>query len=348
MRQQTLTYLHDIPLHEARAVWHEALQEIGALRRLPSESIPVADANGRITAAPVWARISVPHYHSAAMDGYAVRAAATEGATLTRPLRLGLGTQAVFVDTGDPLPAEFDAVVPIEEAQRLDTDLGSQIEILAALTPWKHVRTMGEDIVATELVVSANHRLRPQDLGAIAGSGHTEVQVYRRPCIAILPTGSESVPPGVDLKPGDIIEFNSIILAAMATEWGAVAPHLSMLADDYETIKRTVVAALDDYDLVVVNAGSSAGSGSIHCSHHRRIGRGAGARHRHPPRSSRRFGARPRQTGGGHPRLSGQRHDHVRSTGQTVVTAMDGPGTGGPPTCAGDDHPQSPLGDGPG
>ena len=260
MRQQALTYLRDIPLHEARAVWHEALQEIGALRRLPSESLPVANANGRITAAPVWARISVPHYHSAAMDGYAVRAAATEGATLTRPLRLGLGTQAVYVDTGDPLPAESDAVVPIEEAQRLDTDSGPQIEILAALTPWKHVRTMGEDIVATELVVPANHRLRPQDLGAIAGSGHTEIQVYRRPRIAILPTGSELVPPGVDLKPGDIIEFNSIILAAMATDWGAIADRLPMLADDYETIKRTVIAALDDYDLVVVNAGSSAGS----------------------------------------------------------------------------------------
>ncbi|MCO6449452.1 MAG: molybdopterin biosynthesis protein [Caldilineales bacterium] len=255
-----MTYLHDIPLDEAIAAWHGALLEIGALRRLSSESLPVAEANGRITAAPVWARISVPHYHAAAMDGYAVRATETVGATLTRPLRLELGTQAAYVDTGDPIPAQFDAVIPIEEAQRLETEPGPVIEILAAVTPWNHVRTMGEDIVATELVVPANHRLRPQDLGAIAGSGHSEVQVYRRPRIAILPTGTELVAPGSDLKPGDIIEFNSIILSAMAQDWNACANRLPMLADDYEAIKKTVIAALEDHDLVVVNAGSSAGS----------------------------------------------------------------------------------------
>ncbi|RME83700.1 MAG: molybdopterin biosynthesis protein [Caldilineae bacterium] len=255
-----MTYLHDIPLEEAIAAWHAALEHVGALRKLPAEAVFVAEANGRVTAAPVWARISVPHYHAAAMDGYAVRAADTVGATLTRPLRLALGEQAVYVDTGDPLPQGFDAVVPIEEAQRLESDRGPVIEILASSTPWKHVRTMGEDIVATELVVPANHRLRPQDLGAIAGSGHTHVQVYRRPRVAILPTGTELVSPGAELKPGDIIEFNSIVLGAMAEEWGAVVNRLPMIADDYDSIKRAVVAALEDHDLVVVNAGSSAGS----------------------------------------------------------------------------------------
>ena len=255
-----MTYLHDIPLDEAIAAWHRALDDVGALRRLPAETVPVAEANGRVTAAPVWARISVPHYHAAAMDGYAVHAHDTVGALLTRPLQLAIGQQARYVDTGDPLPPEADAVIPIEEAQRLGEGANAIIEILAATTPWKNVRVMGEDIVATELVVPANHRLRPQDLGAIAGSGHTHVQVYRRPRIAILPTGTELVAPGADLKPGDIIEFNTIVLAAMAEEWGARVSRLHILEDDYQTIKRAVLAAVEDHDLVVVNAGSASGS----------------------------------------------------------------------------------------
>ncbi len=255
-----MTYLHDIPLDEATTAWHNALQTIGALRRLPSEAILIAQANGRITAAPVWARTSVPHYHASAMDGYAVRAADTIGATLTRPLNLLVGEQAFYVDTGDPLPTNSDAVIPIEEAQRLGSGKKVEIEILASVSPWHHVRTMGEDIVATELVVPANHQLRPQDLGAIAGSGHSQVQVYRLPRIAIMPTGTELVAPGSELKPGDIVEFNSIVLGAMAEAWGACVNRLPMIADDYASIKRAVIAALEDHDLVVVNAGSSAGS----------------------------------------------------------------------------------------
>ena len=255
-----MPYLHDVPLDEATAAWHAALDSVGALRKLPAESIFIGDANGRVTAAPVWARISVPHYHSSAMDGYAVRSAETAGATLTRPLRLKIGEQAIYVDTGDPIPAGYDAVIPVEQAQKMGAGGAFEIEILASVPPWEDVRTMGEDIVATELVVPANHRLRPQDLGAITGSGHANVRVYRQPRIAILPTGTELVTPGSDLKPGDIIEFNSIVLGSMAEEWGASVSRLPMIADDYGSIKGAVSAALEDHDMVVVNAGSSAGS----------------------------------------------------------------------------------------
>ncbi len=255
-----MPYLHDVPLDEATAAWRAALDGVGALRKLPAEALFIGDANGRVTAAPVWARISVPHYHSSAMDGYAVRAAETAGATLTRPLRLPIGEQAVYVDTGDPIPAGYDAVIPVEQAQKVGTGELSEIEILASVPPWADIRTMGEDIVATELVVPANHRLRPQDLGAITGSGHANVRVYRQPRIAILPTGTELVTPGSDLKPGDIIEFNSIILGSMAEEWGASVSRLPMIADDYDSIKNAVAAALEDHDMVVVNAGSSAGT----------------------------------------------------------------------------------------
>ena len=131
---------------------------------------------------------------------------------------------------------------------------------MASTAPWRHVRAMGEDMVATELVLPANHRLRPQDLGAIAGSGHTEVKVYRRPRIAIQPTGTELVTPGSELKPGAIIEYNSLMLAAQAEEAGCIVDRLPIVADEYDVIKAAVDRALDDHDLVVVNAGSSAGT----------------------------------------------------------------------------------------
>ena len=251
-------YLEDIPWEEAAARWAAALQAAGAWDPLPAESIPLAEALGRVTAAPVWARLSSPHYHAAAMDGYAVRAEETRGASEATPLRLALGRQAFPVDTGDPLPPTTDAVIMLEHVQPVDN--GRAIEIMAAVPPWQHVRPLGEDIVASELVLPTNHRLRPQDLGAIAGCGHTSVLVYRRPRVAILPTGSELVPLGAPLQPGNIIEFNSLMLAAQATEAGCLVDRLPIQADDYATIRDAVTAALVDHDLVIINAGSSAGS----------------------------------------------------------------------------------------
>ncbi|MEZ4558131.1 MAG: molybdopterin biosynthesis protein [Caldilineaceae bacterium] len=253
-------YLHDVALSKALASWHAALAEHGLLDPLGVEEIPLTDARDRVTAAPVWAKISSPHYHAAAMDGYAVRAEVTHGATETRPKRLRVGSEAIPVDTGDPLPPETNAVIMIEHTQPgKDTD-GEYIEIMAATAPWRHVRAMGEDMVASELVLPAHHRLRPQDLGALAGSGHTTVQVYRRPRVAIQPTGTELVMPGDPLKPGDIIEYNSLVLGAQAEEAGCVVDRLPIQADKYATIKAAVEAALETHDLVVVNAGSSAGS----------------------------------------------------------------------------------------
>ena len=253
-------YLNDVPLSEAVAAWQAALAESDLLQPLAVETVPLAAARGRVTAAPIWARISSPHYHAAAMDGYAVRSEETRGASETNPRLLHIGEQAVMVDTGDPLPAGMNAVIMIEETQSLNRDGEEFIEIMAAVPPWNHVRALGEDIVATELVLPANHALRPQDLGAIAGSGHTTVAVYRRPRVAILPTGSELVPIGSELKPGDIIEYNSLMLGAQAEEAGCEVTRLSIVVDDYGALKDAVSAALRDHDLVVINAGSSAGS----------------------------------------------------------------------------------------
>ncbi len=208
-------YLTDIPLPEAKARLDNALQAIGKSAVLGIEEIPLDElAVGRVLAKPIWAKISSPHYHAAAMDGYAVRAETTALASPATPIELNVSAQASYVDTGDPLPLWADAVIPIENIELVTREQsssgGSQplslARIRAAVTPWSHVRPMGEDIVATQLVLPAGHVLRPVDLGAIAASGHATLEVARKPRVAILPTGSELVPVGQPVKPGDIIE----------------------------------------------------------------------------------------------------------------------------------------------
>lgn len=226
-------------------------------------------AAGRVTAAAVWARLSAPHYHASAMDGYAVRARETAAASEAQPVRLALPSalagakvQAQYVDTGDPLPAWADAVIPIENVQVVETppSPAGAVEIRAAVTPWSHVRPMGEDMVATELVLPANHRLRPVDLGALAGSGHGQVSVRRRPRVAVIPTGTELVPAGSPVRPGDILEYNSLVLAAQVEQWGGQAKRWPIVPDDFNRIRAAVAEAAQEHDLVLLNAGSSAGS----------------------------------------------------------------------------------------
>ncbi len=260
-------YLEDIPLDEAWRRFIAALDGAGLWAPFPGEDLTLDEALGRVTAEPVWAALSSPAYHASAMDGYAVRSEDTIGATETAPKRLRIGSNgpAGYVDTGDPIPAWADAVIMIEHTQRVDeADGRSAIEIQAAVAPWTAVRPMGEDMVATELVLPANHLLKPVDLGALAGCGHATVRVRRRPRVAILPTGTELITPEQaarqGLKSGDIIEYNSLVLAAQVREWGGLPTRLPIVADDFERIKATVQDAAAAYDLVLVNAGSSAGS----------------------------------------------------------------------------------------
>ena len=257
-------YLHDIPLQEAWERLRQALESAGLWRPLEAETIPLSHALGRVLAQPIWARHSLPHYHAAAMDGFALPAHLTEGASDRAPVELAVGEQAQYVDTGDPLPQWADAVVPIEQVEPVDGEADRRrwrrIRLRASLAPWTHVRPMGEDIVATELVLPQGHRLRPVDLGAIAGAGHSQVAVWRRPRVAILPTGSELVPAGSDPQPGQIVEFSSLVLAAQVEDWGGQATRLPIVPDQLQAIRRAVAQAAAEHDLVLINAGSSAGS----------------------------------------------------------------------------------------
>jgi putative molybdopterin biosynthesis protein len=268
-------YLEGTPLHEALTKWLTRFDSEVSGKPLPNEIIYVKDSLGRITAEAVIANISSPFYHSSAMDGYAVKFVDTFSASETNPKRLRIGDQAVYVDTGDPMPDGFNAVIMIEDVNIIrNAECGMRneknsvirnpksefIEIISPATPWQNVRVIGEDIVATELILPENHRIRPVDLGAMLAAGHTEVAVKKKPKVVIVPTGTEIVEPGTELKKGDIIEFNSRILSGLVYEWGGEPVRFSIVPDRFDEIKKAILDALKMGDLVVVNAGASAGS----------------------------------------------------------------------------------------
>lgn len=252
-------YLQEVSLEAAWERLEEALAAVERWRPLSGETVPLDAALGRITAEPVWARLSSPHYHACAMDGYALKAEDTVGASDAAPVRLRLGEEALPVDTGDPLPRWADAVVMVERVERED----EQLLLRAPLARWQHVRAVGEDIVATELLLPANHKLRPVDLGAIAGAGYTSVTVRRRPRVAIIPTGDELVPPKPNPAPGEIIEYNSLVLAGQVETWGGAPERYAVVPDDPDALSAAVQRASEDADLILLNAGSSAGRGDF-------------------------------------------------------------------------------------
>jgi molybdopterin molybdotransferase/putative molybdopterin biosynthesis protein len=250
-------YIDNMNLEEALELWERNLSEAGCLNPMEPEVITVDEALNRITAEPVFARLSSPFYNAAAMDGIGVRFRDTVGASEGSPVRLKLNSQFVWVNTGNLLPQEFNAVIMIEDVQPIDDQT---VEIIAPITPWKHVRTIGEDIVATELILPDGHRIRPIDIGALLATGLTEIKVRKTPTALVIPTGSELVQPGEPLQPGNIIEFNSRVLAGYLTEWGLHAKRSSIVTDQPDTLKNVILSAVDENDIVIVNAGASAGS----------------------------------------------------------------------------------------
>ena len=232
-------------------------------RRTEAETVAARSACGRVTAGPVSARFSSPSFHSAAMDGLAVRAEDTFGASDESPLTLRLDNgQAIMVNTGHPLPPDRNAVIMIENV--LLDEANTCAVIRAPVYPWQHVRKVGEDIVATELLFPTGHRLRPADIGALLTGGCATVSVRRRPRVTIIPTGNELVQLdelGDTVPPGRIIESNSAVLAALAEQAGAEVRVTLVVADEAEAIRERLREELArGADLVLVNAGSSAGS----------------------------------------------------------------------------------------
>jgi len=252
-------YLDLKTLEEAKEI---LFSRFGGEKTRPEE-IQVRDSLHRITAEPVFARFSVPTYHSAAMDGIAVKAESTYGTTERSPKSLKIGPDAVWINTGQAMPEGFDSVIMVEKVHQLDEE---RLEIRSPSYPWQNVRKVGEDIVATQLLLPQHHEIRPYDMGALISAGILSVAVHRRPLVAVIPTGSELMALGDvqspdQLKPGSIIEFNSVVLAGLIRESGAVPEVYGIVPDSEDQIAAALNGAVDsEAHVVIINAGSSAGS----------------------------------------------------------------------------------------
>ncbi len=251
-------YLDNTALDEAKDLFLSRLRPfIETFQKDRVECVSVVDSLHRITAKPIFASISCPHYHAAAMDGLAVPAGSTFGATESHPKRLNIGTDACPVDTGASIPDGTNAVIRIEDVRYVDSET---IEIEKSVYPRQNVRVMGEDLVAGEMILPENHRIRPYDTGALLAGGVWEIDVREKPRISVIPTGSEMVEPGSPIRAGSIIEFNSTILKGLIEEDGARFSRSPILEDDYETLRQGLLQAVKESDVVLIIAGSSAGS----------------------------------------------------------------------------------------
>jgi len=251
-------YLKMETLTDARRILLDAFPPEG---RLPIETIPVIDAVGRVLSRPVVARLSSPNFHAAAMDGIAVAAETTFGAGDATPKTLVIGQDAHYVNTGHVMPENTDAVIMIENVNVLDD---RRVTIEAPVFPWQHVRRMGEDIVATELVFPRNRKISPPDLGALITAGIFEVSVWKKPLFFIQPTGSELVAykdAAEGLAPGQVIDSNSHMLGALVVSCGGRFTRNPIIQDDLEAITAKLKeAALGESDILFLIGGSSAGS----------------------------------------------------------------------------------------
>lgn len=246
-------YLTNIPLDKAREDYIKLLTEQGFAPE--TECIPVQTACGRRTARAVYANICAPHYPASAMDGIALKAASTFGAGETTPVTLEEGDFTV-VDTGDPIPEGCDAVVMTEDVVRLEN---GGARLFAPAAPWQHVRQIGEDICAGEMILPSHSTISPSAIGSMLAGGVLEVEVLRKMKLGLIPTGDEIIPPTAQPGRGDIIEFNSSIFAAMLDEWGAQSVTYPIVPDKKELISAAVEKALGECDGIILMAGSSAG-----------------------------------------------------------------------------------------
>ena len=246
-------YLTNVPLIQAREDYLALLQSHGFGPK--TEVIPVFESCGRVTARAVYAHICAPHYAASAMDGVAVNAKDTFGATETTPVTLS-PEQFIVLDTGDPIPEDRDAVIMVEDIVK---NADGSITIHAAAAPWQHIRQIGEDVCAGEMILPSHMTVSPAAIGAMIAGGVLEIEVIRKPRVGIIPTGDEIIPPCTDPKPGDILEFNGSIFSAMVRQWGAEAVVYPIVPDKFDQIKTMVAKAAEECDMVILNAGSSAG-----------------------------------------------------------------------------------------
>ncbi len=271
-------------MKEAQEKFNEALVEEGISQPLEGEVVSTLNSLHRVTAEPIFAQISSPPYAAAAMDGIVVRARDTFGASESTPLKLKINRDFYFVNTGDPLPFDFDAVIKIEDLNpvirsnnnrekdgtkeegstpELTRDEYAGVEevlIFSPVTPGQHLRNIGEDIVANQLLLPINHQIRPVDVGALLAGGVEQLLVRRKPKVVVIPTGDELVQLKEEITPGKIMEYNSEVLRGLISEWGGEVKIYEVVKDRPADLKKILLKATTESDIIVILAGSSAGS----------------------------------------------------------------------------------------
>lgn len=250
-------YLNTVTIDEAL---DKVKNAIDPARLMASETIPSQRSASRITTGPVWSKYSSPTFHSAAMDGVAVRAEKTFTAREGKPVLLKRNTDYIEVNTGNPLPPKTDCVIMIEKIMKQDEE---NIFIEAPAFPWQNVRRVGEDIVATELLIPQNHELSAYDVGALLSAGIWEVDVREEVKLHVIPTGDEVLDftEKPTPRPGQVIESNSQVLASLARQWHCRIERTPPVPDSPEKLKHALKSALDSpAHIIVIGAGSSAGS----------------------------------------------------------------------------------------
>ncbi len=246
-------YLDTKPVEEAAELYLNALRPVITIQY---ETIPVTESLNRVTRHATYAKYSSPLFNASAMDGIAVISERTVAATEVAPVTLKEKEDYIVVDTGDPIHPPYDAVIMAEDL--VETKDG--VQITASAAPWQHVRPIGEDIVAGEMILPSRHKIRPIDVGVLLSAGITRIEVVKRPRAAIFPTGTEIIEPEDTPREGSIIESNSRMFENMVIEAGGEARRFPPIIDDYEQIRDHIAKAACEYDMVIVNAGSSAGT----------------------------------------------------------------------------------------
>jgi molybdopterin molybdotransferase len=253
----------------------EALAALLQVSPVGTERVPTVLARARVLAEPLKSGVDLPHFHRAAMDGYAVKAKDTFGAShslpaylklagvvemgkeATQPLRTG---EAIRISTGGMMPPESDAVVMVEYTDETDTGL---VEVHRGVSPWQNVIQIGDDVKKGDLVFQRGRRLRAHDLGALTGIGISSVLVYQRPRIALISTGDEIVDAEADPLPGQVRNINQHSLAGLIEEYGGALRDWGVIRDDKNALRRAIGETLEWADLVLLSGGSSMGAKDI-------------------------------------------------------------------------------------
>lgn len=246
-------YLSNIPLQEGIEKYCKFL-DINKVR--DTEYIDVEKSLNRMSSEAIYANLSAPFYNCSAMDGIAVKAESTFLANEQNMITLEESKDYIVVDTGDPIPKEFDAVIMVEDLLEKEDN---SVKIIKPAIPWQHIRCLGEDVVEKEMIIPSFHTIRPQDIGSMISGKIDKIQAFKEFKVGIIPTGTELIDRHETPKIGDIIEFNSRLFEGLILEYEAVPIIYPIVEDNYEKIKTSVLRALEECDMVLINAGSSQG-----------------------------------------------------------------------------------------